>query len=677
MTVHLHRLFRPAVGAGLTVLCGVLLWGREEGAWVNASYDYLFRFCSGATSDRVVLIQMDNDSYGHYGQKRGESWDRSLHAELLNRLAQDGCRLVVFDTWFVGPTTDEKDEAFAQALERQRGVVLGRKSLERAEARFANPGVPDLDSASAPPLWPRFLKGTNTTWGFASLERDGDGIVRKHWPFLAPSDVMSLAWSAALAEGARPGDVPRERWLRYYNQTGGYALLNYRQASDQRPGYYTNKIVFIGSKPETSDPLPIGDDKFSTPYTRWTDAAVGGMEILATEFLNLVNGDWLRRPSPGIELGGLIAAGLLLGGTLGQMRPLRACLMAAAISALVSLSAILLTQVTNYWVPWLVLAGGQTPCALAWTLIAARLSARQTSVPITASPPVLLPESPPARIADSSDLPDSDDYEIFHLLGEGSFGKVWLARNAINQWQALKAVYLARFGSNTGPYEREFNGIRRYKPVSDKHPGLLRIDFISTKKPQGYFYYVMELADALDGGWEKNPASYRPKDLAKLLAGVENRRLPAPECVRIALFLAEAVDFLHRQSLTHGDIKPQNIIFVHNQPKLADVGLVKDLVGTQTHTGPCTPAFVAPGEAPGTVQADIYALGMVLYIMFMGRQPESFPAVATTLLSGASQSDFVPINSVILRACHPEAARRYPSAGALAEALRQIQSRQH
>ncbi len=34
-----------------------------------------------------------------------------------------------------------------------------------------------------------------------------------------------------------------------------------------------------------------------TPYWRWTDEATGGVEITLASFLNLVNGDWLRRPA--------------------------------------------------------------------------------------------------------------------------------------------------------------------------------------------------------------------------------------------------------------------------------------------------------------------------------------------------------------------------------------------
>jgi len=82
--------------------------------------------------------------------------------------------------------------------------------------------------------------------------------------------------------------------------------------------------------------------------------------------------------------------------------------------------------------------------------------------------------------------PDAPDYELIDPpFGQGAYGKVWLARNAVGQWQALKAVYLANFGPHADAYEREFRGIRNYKPISDRHPGLLRVEFVSKRKRKG------------------------------------------------------------------------------------------------------------------------------------------------------------------------------------------------
>ena len=283
----------------------------------------------------------------------------------------------------------------------------------------------------------------------------------------------------------------------------------------------------------------------------------------------------------------------------------------------------------------------------------------------------------PTRFLSRAEPPITPDYQLSDIpFGSGAYGNVWLARNAIGQWQALKAVYLSGFGEHTAAFDREFNGISRYKPVSEKHSGLLRIDFISQKKAGGYFYYVMELGDSLTPGWEKDPSLYRPCDLAAARKVAENKRLPVRECVRIGLALCEALEFLHSQGLLHRDIKPGNIIFVNGQPKLADVGLVAEIrrnlsdltwVGTQAYMPP------AP-EPPGTVKADIYALGMVLYVIWTGCDPDAFPNLATTVAEHGDSDIFPQMNGVILKACQPEIALRYASAGEMRADLLEVKS---
>jgi serine/threonine protein kinase len=272
-------------------------------------------------------------------------------------------------------------------------------------------------------------------------------------------------------------------------------------------------------------------------------------------------------------------------------------------------------------------------------------------------------------------LPDAPEYELITPhIGQGGFGKVWIARNAIGQWQALKAVYQSKFGQDRGPYEAEFKGLQRYKPVSEKHPGLLRIDLVSRMKEEGYFYYVMELGDAQAPGWETQPQLYKPRDLENLRKQAFERRVPLAECLRIVTILADALNFLHEQKLTHRDIKPSNVIFVNGRPKLADIGLVADIrpvdevqtmVGTLGYLPP-------PPEKPGTAQADIYALGMLLYVISTGRDPGFFPDLSTTLMERSGHAEFVRLNAIILKACQPDLAQRYQTTAEMLRDLRKL-----
>ncbi len=666
-----RKILKSALGAALTVLCGFVLWKTPPGEpWVRASYDYLFRFGSPGISNRVVLIQLDNAAYQEFHQARDQHWDRAAHAELLERLRADQARLVVFDAFFIAPEDTLKDNALAGAMRRQGAVVLAARQA-RLEHQTATNNLIGAQPTLPTPLF--LASAGSNNWGVAWLDPDLDSIVRRHWPFPSPGpSYPSLPWKVAELAGAQLGGEPHERWLRYYGRDGVWPRLSYRFALKQPPNFYRDKIVFIGNQPATS--VPDGEpDEFQVPYTRWTGESAGGVEIMITEFLNLMNGDWLERPPWWAEALLLAIAGALLGGLWCRLRPLTACISAAAVALAVALGAVAWTYHTNRWFPWLVVAGGQVPCALAWSLITSEI--RRTREIATAT--ALLTEarsrteSERPKTVTAGELPEIPDYELIDPpFGAGAYGKVWLARNAVGQWQALKVVYRANFGENPAPYEREFNGIRNYKPISDKHRGLLRVDFVSRKRPD-FFYYVMELGDALEPGWELEPVKYKPRDLAGERARAPGHRLPVRDCVRIGLELTETLGFLHGQGLTHRDIKPQNVIFVSGSPKLADVGLISEIgPEDRERTSVGTPGYMPPPpERPGTAQADIYALGVMLYVLSTGRNTTQFPELSTSLVEAADPADFFHLNSIILKACHPERALRFGSAAEMHEAL--------
>ncbi len=659
MKASQHEILKSALGAALAILCGLLLWQTPPGEpWVNASYDYLFPFGAHAVTNQVSLILMDNAAFAQFHQQRGQPWDRALHAQLLDKLADDGAELVVFDSFFRVTNNPAKDDALANAMRRQRHVVL---MAEQAEV--THPGL-----AGAQPTLPAepFLSAAGTNWGVAYLDPDSanDSVVRRHWPFPSPGPYPSLPETVARVAGAKLDDAPQEKWLRYYGQSGAWNKLSYQFALQQPANYFRDQIVFIGTQPHTSLPGNGELDKFRTPYTRWTGEASGGVEIMVTSFLNLVNGDWLRRPVWWAELLVLIVSGTLLGGGLCRMRLPTACISAFAIAVVIALGAISWSYFTNYWFPWLVIAGGQVPCALAWSA-GVTIYRAQKSVALARRAVELVEK-----------LPEISGYELFNPpFGEGAYGKVWLARNQKNEWRALKVIYLAKFDQDVDPYEREFKGISKYKPVSDQHPGLLRVDFVS-EKLDGYFYYVMELGDPLASGWERTPSTYKPRDLISERTSSPGRKLPVRDCIRIGLALTDALDFLHRQGLTHRDIKPQNIIFVNGQPKLTDMGLIAEIrPPDQERTAIGTPGYMPPPpELPGTPQADIYALGMVLYVSSTGRKAAFFPEIATSLVDTKEPVDFFPLNNIILKACHPDCAERYQTAAEMRLALLETQN---
>ena len=269
------------------------------------------------------------------------------------------------------------------------------------------------------------------------------------------------------------------------------------------------------------------------------------------------------------------------------------------------------------------------------------------------------PASPDAAVdSKTAAFPLVRDHELIGIIGRGSSGQVWLARNALGLCRGVKIVYERAF-RHRRPFEQEFTGISNFEPISRLHEGFVDILQVGYNDEAGYFYCVMELADDVVGVQNIEPEQYVPRTLAHDLA--QRRRLPVAECVRLGASVASALSFLHRHGLTHRDIKPSNIIFVNGQPKLADIGLVAEMSATSAYVG--TEGFIPP-EGPGTVQADIYSLGKVLYEISTGKDRNEYPELPE-LGQDAEDRSLIHLNKIILKACRADPGRRYQSADEL------------
>ena len=151
--------------------------------------------------------------------------------------------------------------------------------------------------------------------------------------------------------------------------------------------------------------------------------------------------------------------------------------------------------------------------------------------------------------------------------------------------------------------------------------------------------------------------------------------LPLPERLNVCILLAEALDFLHRQKLVHRDIKPSNIIFVGGKPKLADVGLVTEVVtGNRDNTIIGTPLRMAP-EGPGRPTADIFGLGKLVYEAGFAMEVNRFPELPTEMLGGGGGSEWYELNRIVMRACNVDPQRRYQTAAELQADLMALRDR--
>ncbi len=273
----------------------------------------------------------------------------------------------------------------------------------------------------------------------------------------------------------------------------------------------------------------------------------------------------------------------------------------------------------------------------------------------------------PVRIRPSPSIPD---HEVLRKIGGGAYGEVWLARGVTGALRAVKVVWREDFEDERG-FEREFEGILKFEPISRDHPGLMNILHVG-RSPDGssFYYYVMELGDDLISGREINPIEYEPRTLRadhQVASGVQ---WDTNDCIDVGLRLAEALHHLHERGLAHRDVKPSNVIFVNGKAKLADIGLVAAR-GQRTFVG--TEGFVPP-EGPGSAQADVYSLGKVLYEIATGKDRMNFPELPDEMPTGSDRKRWLELNRIICDVCEPRISKRKISTAAeLADALRRIQ----
>jgi CHASE2 domain-containing sensor protein len=652
----------------------VLLISPLGRSLTSLSFDLLYLFrptTDSAMLKEIVILSMDEESRAKLGQDPDRPWDRTVHARLLRELKARGAKVVAFDVLFDEPSPNpQADQQFSDAIREQGNVVLAAsvqtsKDVARPEStRLLHPVEPI---------------GSTAPWGVVEWPQDAGTslVLRKQFSHL---EFTNFAWQAAVAFGKAPADRLAPRWLNYYGPEGSVPTASYHRAlePDALPhDYFAGKAVFVG-KGGVITSAGQSRDRYATPISRWRGGLASGTEIQATAFLNLVRTEWLEEFSPPMELLILVFSGLVLGFGLRRAGPLAATAIASIVALGVAAATVSLAWGAHRWFPWLVISGVQVPCALGCSILAfarrlaaenenlerraalaesiGALQAREEPHGTVGAKMDASPSPPKPGFASEAQAPPIPNHRLLRRIGRGSYGEVWLARDEIGTYHAVKVVYQRSF-SSSAPYEREFRGIQKFTPLSRSHPGFVHILHVGRNDLEGYFFYIMELGDDENTGQEIDPATYSPKSLAKKL---EAGRLPLPECIQLGLDLTAALKHLHQHQLVHRDIKPSNIIFVNRAPKFADVGLVTDitprgkdasLVGTE--------GYIAP-EGPGSAAADIYSLGKVLYEVCTGRDRQEFPSLSGTLIASGEET-LKQLNEIILKACDPDAAHRYQS----------------
>jgi adenylate cyclase len=349
------------VGGGLLAIgvgCALLFVGKEL---THLSYDLPFVTRSPLVRPEIVIVYIDTASRMKF-QSPSTGLDRRAHVELLQRLTQDGARMVFYDIVFRDEVPGV-DQDFADAIRKHGNVVLGYyESVASRETQLGLGIVRESVQAN------RTLREAAQHYGLLMVAHpDAKSVVRRL--FTGDADSEAGVWVAARALDTNNilGERLKERWLNFYAYPPAFDSVSFATAltDEARPDFFRNKIVFIGAHPEDMASLT-EREKFATSWGRYAYAT--GVEFLATSLGNLIQGNWLRRVPRDTQLAVIIGLGLLMGVSLSLLRPWTAAGVAVGAVAVITASAFYLQYEKNLWWSWMIPVAAQTPLALVWSI---------------------------------------------------------------------------------------------------------------------------------------------------------------------------------------------------------------------------------------------------------------------------------------------------------------------
>ena len=260
-------------------------------------------------------------------------------------------------------------------------------------------------------------------------------------------------------------------------------------------------------------------------------------------------------------------------------------------------------------------------------------------------------------------------YRLERELGQGGMGTVWLARRADGRFEGMAALKLLNLAlvSATGQerFRREGSVLARLA-----HPGIARL-LDAGVGASGQPYLVLEYVDG------------QPID-----AFARERALSEAARIRLFLQVLAAVGHAHANLIVHRDLKPSNIfVTTDGTVKLLDFGIARlldaesvndrsmlTLAGGRTFT----PLYAAPEQVHGadlTTATDVYALGVLLYVLLSGRHPTAegarTPAECVTALLDAEPArlGLGDLDTILAKALRKAPGERYQTVAAFGDDL--------
>jgi serine/threonine protein kinase len=205
------------------------------------------------------------------------------------------------------------------------------------------------------------------------------------------------------------------------------------------------------------------------------------------------------------------------------------------------------------------------------------------------------------------------NYRILEYVGSGGFGSVFKAEDINSPGRIVAIKELHKKHTRSAVIKQRFFQEALAMARLD-HPNLPRL--YTFGEDNGSYYLVMEFVSG-------SPLNEELQD---------NGPIPSDRAVTIINQVLDAVGYAHRNGVIHRDLKPDNIILVHDKDsvvvKVLDFGIAKMVGGenlTMTGEGFGTPSYMSPerisGHAELDLRTDIYSVGIILFEMLTGRVP--------------------------------------------------------
>jgi len=270
-------------------------------------------------------------------------------------------------------------------------------------------------------------------------------------------------------------------------------------------------------------------------------------------------------------------------------------------------------------------------------------------------------ETPPSVTLSGLEL---GAYTLERPLGSGGMGSVWLARRTDGAFEGHAALKLLNLALVTPTGQTRF---RREGSVLARlaHPGIARL-LDAGVSAGGQPYLVLEYIDGV-----------------QIDDYVQAHALARDARIRLFLQVLDAVGSAHANLIVHRDLKPSNILVTSDGVvKLLDFGIAKLLDTDSTDRAALTaegaraltPDFAAPEQVYGTAvttATDVYALGVLLYLLLAGQHPRPLTGLdaRTAFETEPATLGVRDLDTIIGKALRKDPQERYRSVAAFADDL--------